>query len=252
MALTQYREIKNGNYGGKGFPARRLTCSGTGPFGFIPFGNAGMANWAFHIMAGFTCPSSDEATLTKTNSGTIGIAAGGLALVSGATSGNNTTLQHLRAIAPAADKRFAFVCRMNWTVVAKGKGVFGLMNTAADPIATPATDGVFFSKDTAGTGAIKSNLVGNSTAVTPVAVHTAVLATDYEYGLLYTPIDANDGYCDFWYRAAGASDWTFSNRMTGGSGAAPQAALRATMNITATDANALTATYPWYGIAMEL
>ncbi len=248
-----YVPHKNGGYSGGGPDPRYVVSAEKGPFSFIPFGNAGIQDWAFYLNSGFEAPAAAEATLTTTNSGTIGCAAGGLAIVSGATSGNNTTFQYLRGILPATNKRFAFVCRMNWTVVAKGVGAFGLWATAADPVTgTDPTDGVYFSKDTAGTGAIKANFVGNSTVVTAVAVHTAVLATDYEYGLVYTPTSATNGSCSFYQRAVGAGWGNPVTTMTATTGNGLAAVLRLSANIDATDANALTATYAYYGCAMEL
>lgn len=254
MASTLFTPFRNGQYSGSYVDPRKVVGPERGgPFGFLPATPHGIQDWIYFVDPCMILPVAADSTITVTNSGTITIVAGGLRLTTGAADTNNTTIQQIRSLAPAANKRFFFACRMQHTVVAKGKSAFGLMNTAAAPIATPPTDGAFFSKDTAGTGVIKGNLIGTSTAATAVTIHTAVLATDYEYGLVYTPTDANDGRVDFWYRAANAEGWGDPTAsITAASGAGPAAALRRTLNLNATDGNALTADYQWIAHGWEL
>lgn len=250
--MSAYETFKQGRYSGQGILPRKVVGSKNGPFGFIPQLSSGIEDWIYQIDACNILPVAADSTITVTNSGAIAIVAAGLQLTTGATSTNNTTIQQIRSIVPATGKRFAMAFRKRWTVVAKGTSVDGLTNTAAAPIATPPTDGLWFSKDTAGTGAIMANLMGASTLATPVAVHTAVLDTDYEYGLLYTPIDATNGIAQFWQRAADAEGWGTPITITAASGKGIANALRRTLNLNATDSNALTSKYAWIATAYEL
>lgn len=257
MGNPTYAPFRNGQYGGSRDQGRKIVGSmRDGPFGFIPFsGTHGIQDWIWWIDPCFVLPVAANATLTVTNSGTVTTAAAGLTLTTGAADGNNTTIQWIRSMVPAAGKRFAMFVRMKWPQVITTKGGFGLMNTCADPVVgTAPTDGVWFSKDTGTTGAIKANFRGASTTVTATTIHTAVLATEYEYGLVYTATSATDGYCSFWQRAADAEGWgSATQTMTATSTKGLANALRPTFNLDASDSGgAQTIVVTSWGCAFEL
>lgn len=231
-----YEPFKNARTAGLGISPRKIVGHG-GPFGFIPQMSSGIEDFIFWVDPCMVLPVAANATITVTNSGTITTAAAGLTLTTGATDGNNTTIQWIRSLTPATGKHYAFYARVTWPQVITTKGGFGLMNTCTDPVVgTAPTNGVWFSKDTGTTGAVKANLRGNSTTVTATAVHTGVAATTYEYGLLYYAVDATNGYCSFWQRAADAESWgTPVRTMTATAGNGLAAALRPTFNIDASD-----------------
>lgn len=250
--MSSLSSFKNGNYNGDGVLPRNIVGN-RGPFAFMPMLNAGVERFAFYASACMQVPVAGDATLTVTNSGTITTVASGLQLVSGATSGNNTTAQWLRSNTPAAGKRMAFACRLQLTNIALGQAFFGFSNAGADPKGTPPTDGFFFSKDTAGTGVIKANIAGNNTLAQSGTVATMVNTTDVEFGGCYTPADTTNGKADFWTRAAGAEGWGAPNKsLTAGAAVGPQAALRFLFNITASSSAALTETVKWFMFAWEL
>lgn len=250
--MSALEAIRNSRYDGDGTLARNIVGN-RGPFAWIPQLTSGCERFAFYVNQGFITPAAADATLTVTNSGTIGMAAGGLAIVSGATSGNNTTFQYLRSIVPATAKHISFACRIQLTNVALGQFFAGFWNAQADPKGTAATDGMFISKDTAGTGVIKGNLNGASTAAATGTLATLVNTTDVEFGGHYYPSGATDGKADFWTRAAGAEGWGVPKAsLTAASTKGPQTAQRFGMNITASSSAALTATIKWFAFAWEL
>jgi hypothetical protein len=242
-----YYPAKNGRYAGPGDPLRKLVGD-SGPFGFMPANCFGQQDWIFHFNGGCSYVPTDH-TETKTNSGTIGMAAGGIELVSGATSGNNTTFQMLRSISIATGKRIAFACRLNMTNIALGKAAFGLFKTGADPIGTIPVDGAWFEKTTAGTGVITGRTATASTATTSATLTTLVNSVDQEFGILIAPTSNSAGTVSFWDRAADAESWGTPVQQTTNF---PTGAMRASFNITATSAAALTMTIPWWAVAMEL
>lgn len=233
---------KNGRYSGSGDDARdvRGYGSATGPLQYLhPFVSAS-------VHRGIRTVDYEAAKFTETltNSGTISHVAGGVALVSGATSGNNTTFQRLNSATIAANKIQVAVFRVNWTVVAKGKSAVGFFVTATDPIGTIPTAGAWISKDTAGTGAIIANSCNASTATSSTTLRTAVLATSYDFGIVIN----GTTNVQFWTKVTTVDDWgtptTYTTNL-------PTGAMRWSGNITATDSNALTMTVGFMDVFQE-
>lgn len=244
-AYVPFRNSR-GRGGGAG---RDIVANSAGPFSFIPELRSGLQNFAVYDNGGTRYEGAGTFTETKTNSGTIGMVAGGLQLVSGATSGNNTTMQLLRSITMAANKRTAFACRLQLTNIALGTAFFGLWNTQADPIGTAPTDGAYFKKATAGTGAIKAYTATGSSATDAGTIATLVNTTDVEFGILVSPSSTTAGIVQFYTRVSGGT-WgaaTYTASLT-----FPTGVLRAGFNINASSSAALTMTVPWWATAVEL
>lgn len=246
MSLSRHYQTKNAHYAGPGENLAMCTIGGQqGPFGYVP--SLPIGNWyAPFIIEAFRCPASSDSTQTTTNSGTIGMAAGGLALVSGASNTNNTTLQMLRAFTVTAGKRATMFWRQNMTNIAKGKAANGFFLTGADPIGTIPVEGAWFEKTTAGTGAITARTTHTSTATTSAALQTAVNSTDIDFCILINGVTN----VQFWTKLATAESWGNPTTSSTNLPAATQV-LRPSFNITATDANALTTTFPLWGFSME-
>lgn len=247
MSLSRHYQTKNAHYAGPGENLAMCTIGGQqGPFGYVP--SLPIGNWyaPFWIDGGFHCPASTEATLTVTNSGTIGIAGGGLALVSGAANTNNTTMQLLRSFTVTAGKRATMFWRQNFTNIAKGKAANGFYLAGADPIGTIPVEGAWFEKSTAGTGPITARTSHLSTPTTSATLQTAVNSVDLDFCILINGVTN----VQFWTKLATAESWGNPTTSSTNLPAAAQV-LRPAFNITATDGNALTTTFPLYGFSFE-
>lgn len=238
--------FKSGRYVGPGDPLHMAQIpvdrGGALPCGFFPALPIG--NWSAPFEVETCHYNGADYTETKTNSGTIGMAAGGLALVSGAANTNNTTAQMLRARTIAASKRLVCAFRVNFTNVAKGKAALGFYITATDPIGTIPTDGAWIEKSTAGTGVLTFRTATASTATTSATLQTATNGADLDFCILVN----GTTNCQVWSKAATSQDWGAPTTHTTN---LPTGSMRFSMNITATDANALTMTLPLRMVSME-
>lgn len=184
-----------------------------------------------------------EFTATKTNSGAITPNSDGLDLVTGATSGNNTTAQFIRATpAPAAGAVAGFYFRLHLDDITKGTMWAGFWSAQADPLGTPPVDGFFFKKTTTGTGVITALTGAASTFTTSGTIGTLVNAVAQEFAGIMVWSSASAGTAYFYHRAIGGAWDAAVTSITN----IPANALRFGLNHNASSSNAITATFEDY------
>ena len=134
----------------------------------------------------FLSYDTDDWTLTQSG-GTVALADGdgGLATLTASTGGTDYCYLQVPKLQfyPEVGKQLWFEARLKLDAVSTGKAVVGLVAQDATPIAN--TDGIYFAKDTAGTGAIDFVVKKTSTATTAAAIKTAVADTFVRLGFYY-------------------------------------------------------------------
>lgn len=238
--------FKSGKYVGPGDNIAMAQVSKDAlPCGYFPALPIG--NWYAPWLISSLSYTGADWTETKTDSGTIGMGATGVGMVSGATSTDNTTRQLLYSGTVLAGRRIVAFARVNLTNVAIGKGVpLGLFPTGADPIGTIPVDGAWFEKGTAGTGVIKARTTHGSTDTTSGTLQTATNGTWFDFLILVN----GTTNVQFWSKAASSQDWGNPTTNTTNLPAAAQV-LRLSQNITAASAAAVTMTTGLIGCSVE-
>lgn len=231
-------------------PQNRILGVGKSPYYFWPSNPAAaLGKWIIESSSGSFYGSATDAAAdwyyVATNSGTVTMGANGLILTTGATDGNNTTVQRCEGATVAASKHFIAVWRQKHDVVATGKSANGFYLTGLDPIGTIPVSGAWFEKTTGTTGAITCITSAASTATTSTG-HTAVLDTFYDYGIVINGTTNTQ----FWQKATTTEAWTLLATHTTN---LPAGAMRLSFNRNASNSGGVDlSTIRYWNLAMEI
>ena len=254
--MRNQQPFKSGKYPGGSDPPIDKVCDGrrSSPWYYMPpFGSQVLDQWETYssvsgvgVMSATDSGATSQPTdwyVTITNSGTITRLAGGVNLLTGGTSGNNTTMQSTRAITVAANKIQVAVWRATMDVVATGKYQMGFHLTGQDPIGTQVVSGAYWGKLTAGTGAMTACTAAAST-VTSNTGFTAVLATAYDFGIVIN----GTTNVQHWAKPITTPNWTLYATSTTN---LPAGSMRWTVNATDTSSAAHNLLIGYWNVAQE-